>query len=167
MIEIREARADEYDEIGRVTAAAYREFARPGSDWDDYLARIADVRARAGRTRILVAVEDGEIVGSLTLEIEARIRDEDHDRPLAPDEAHVRMLGVKPDARGRGVARRLMVAAEDIAVRAGRGRLTLNTTERMRAAKRMYERLGYRRGADRVFDDGFVLLSYERRLDPR
>jgi hypothetical protein len=35
----------------------------------------------------------------------------------------------------------------------------------MAAARRMYERLGYERGEDRVFPDGFVLLSYTKRLD--
>ncbi len=44
--------------------------------------------------------------------------------------------------------------------------MTLNTTQRMAAAQRMYERLGYEREADRVFPDGFVLLSYAKRLSP-
>ena len=35
---------------------------------------------------------------------------------------------------------------------------------KMVAAQRMYERLGYVRGADRVFPDGFVLLSYRKEL---
>jgi hypothetical protein len=34
----------------------------------------------------------------------------------------------------------------------------------MLAARRMYERLGYARDADRVFPDGFVLLGYRKEL---
>jgi hypothetical protein len=34
----------------------------------------------------------------------------------------------------------------------------------MRAAQAMYERLGFRRLPDRVFPDGFVLLTYERAI---
>jgi hypothetical protein len=64
-MEIREATAAEHAEAGRVTAEAYRGFVRDPS----YLERIADVAGRARRTIVLVAVEDGAIVGSLTLEI--------------------------------------------------------------------------------------------------
>jgi ribosomal protein S18 acetylase RimI-like enzyme len=166
-IEVREATPAEHREAGRVTAEAYREFVRPGDDdWEAYLVRIADVADRASRTTVLVAAEDGWILGSLTLELEGRVRDEDDDehRPLAPGEAHIRMLGVDPGARGRGVARALMQAAEAQARHAGKSIVTLNTTRRMAAARAMYERLGYERTEDRVFPDGFVLLGYRKRL---
>src|SRR2546427_7467024 len=108
-IEVRAARPQEYEEAGAVTARAYREFAPPeDSDWDGYLARIADVRERARRTTVLVAVEDGRILGSATLELEGRTEDDDERELLPPAEAHVRMLGVDPSARRRGVARTLM-----------------------------------------------------------
>lgn len=166
-IEVREATVDEHAEAGRVTAEAYREFVRPGdADWDRYLGRIADVAERATRTTVLVAIDDGTILGSLTLELQGRVRDESDDehRPLAPEEAHIRMLGVDPGARGRGVARTLMATAERIAREAGKTRMTLNTTTRMEAARAMYERLGYDRTEDTVFPDGFVLLGYTKRL---
>jgi ribosomal protein S18 acetylase RimI-like enzyme len=165
VLEVRRARPSEYDEAGRVTALAYREFAHPGDrDWDEYLAFIADVERRAGRTTVLVAVEDGRIVGSVTLELDGRT--EPDDPPLGPEQAHVRMLGVHPDARGRGVARTLMEASAELARAAGKRRLTLHTTQRMTAAQRMYESMGFRRAPDRVFPDGFVLLGYERDLEP-
>jgi ribosomal protein S18 acetylase RimI-like enzyme len=166
-MEIREALPEEYDEAGRVTADAYREFVGPGDeDWERYLARIADVADRAGRTTILVAVEDGRVLGSLTLELDGRVRDEDDEehRPLDPGEAHIRMLGVDPAARARGVARALMAESEARARAAGKTFMTLNTTRRMKAAQAMYERLGYDRTADTVFPDGFVLLGYTKRL---
>jgi ribosomal protein S18 acetylase RimI-like enzyme len=163
-MEVREVRPDEHEEAGRVTALAYREFVQPGeSAWEEYLDRIADVAARAERTHVLVAVEGARILGSATLELEERI--DDDDRPLGPDEAHIRMLGVHPDARGRGVARALMDACENRARAAGRTRMTLHTTHRMTGAQAMYERMGFERLPDRVFPDGFVLLSYERPID--
>jgi ribosomal protein S18 acetylase RimI-like enzyme len=103
VIETRRARPDEYDEAGRVTALAYREFVRPGETlWESYVEEIADVRSRAEIADVIVALEDGRIVGSATLELGDRI-DADEDPPLEPDEAHIRMLGVSPDARGRSV----------------------------------------------------------------
>lgn len=160
-IRIRPVRPDEFEEAGRVTALAYREFVRPGDRaWERYLEHIADVSHRADRASVLVAVDGGRIVGSATVELGERI--DDDDAPLAPDEAHIRMLGVHPAARGRGAARALMAACFDLARREGRSRVTLHTTHRMKAAQAMYERMGFRRLADRVFPDGFVLLTYQR-----
>jgi ribosomal protein S18 acetylase RimI-like enzyme len=162
-IEVREARPQEYEEAGRITADAYREFVRPGETaWEDYLGHIADVAGRADRTTVLVAVEDGRILGSATIEVDGRI--DESDGPLAQEQVEIRMLGVAPGARGRGVARALMAACEQRARERGRTLVTLHTTPRMPAAQRMYERLGYDRGADRLFDDGFVLLSFSKRL---
>lgn len=164
-IEVRPVRPDEHDEAGRVTALAYREFVRPeDTEWREYLDRIADVSERASRTTVLVAVEDDRILGSATLELLGRTESDD-DEPLALDEAHIRMLGVHPDARRRGIARALMDACVDEARRAGRTRVTLNTTERMRAAQEMYASMGFERRPDRVFPDGFVLLVYEKGVD--
>jgi ribosomal protein S18 acetylase RimI-like enzyme len=166
-MEIREATPAEYDEAGRVTAEAYREHVRPGDDdWERYLLRIADVRARADQTMIMVAVEDGRVLGSLTLELDGRVRDGDLERrALDPGEAHIRMLGVDPTARSRGVARALMASSEARAREAGKTFVTLHTTQRMEAAQAMYERLGYDRLEDRVYPDGFVLLSYRKQLE--
>lgn len=164
-IEIREADPREYAEAGEVTALAYREFAPPGDDdWREYLERIADVETRAAHTTILVAAEDDRILGSATLELDARVEPDD-DPTLAPEEAHIRMLGVHPEARRRGVARLLMAACFDRARERGKTRVTLHTTHRMKAAQAMYEGLGFHRLPDRVFPDGFVLLTYERAID--
>lgn len=162
-IDVREARPDEYAGAGAVTADAYREFAREGSaDWEEYLQRIADVEERAARTVVLVAVEDARILGTGTLELDGRT--DDTHGTLAPGEAHVRMLGVDPTARGRGIGKLLMNACEQRARDAGRTFISLNTTERMQVARSMYESLGYVRGEDLVFPDGFTLLSYAKQL---
>lgn len=165
-IEIREATEGEHDEVGRVTADAYRALIRPGTDadWSSYLERIANVRDRASRTVVLVAVEGGRVIGSATLELEGRT--DPGDDPLDERTGHIRMLGVDPAAQGRGAGRALMEACEARAVAAGKSLMTLNTTARMTVAQGMYERLGYEREPDRIFPDGFVLLSYAKRLSP-
>jgi len=162
-IQTRPARPEEYEEAGRVTALAYREFADTDS-WERYLASIADVEGRADVGLVLVAVEDGRVLGSATLELDERIEEEEP--LLPPDEAHIRMLGVHPDERGRGVARALMRECFDRAREAGRTRMTLHTTQRMEAAQKMYEALGFERLPDRTFPDGFVLLTYARPIPP-
>ena len=162
-ITVREAQPTEYAEAGRITARAYREFSDGDDGWRDYLERIADVEGRASRTTILVALDGDRIVGSATLELHDRVERGD-DPPLEPDEAHVRMLGVHPDARRRGVARALMHACLERARADGKTYMTLHTTQSMRDAQALYESLGFERLDDRVFPDGFVLMTYRLRL---
>lgn len=161
-IEVRPVRPEEMVEVGRVTAEAYREFAPPDhADWQGYLARVANVEARAERALVLTAVEEGRVLGSVTLEVDGRLVGGHEREPLARDEAHVRMLGVSPDARRRGVARRLMEACIEEARRRGKRRLTLGTTARMEAAHHLYASMGFLRRPDQVWDDGFRLLTFE------
>lgn len=161
-LEVREVRPEEYEAAGVVTALAYKEFGPPGeSGWDDYRRRIADVASRADRTVVLLAIEEGRILGTVTLELEDRVPG-GHERPaLEPDQAHVRMLGVHPDAQGRGIGKRLMLACIDRARREGKARMSLDTTDQMKVAQHLYESMGFRREPDQVFDDGFRLRVYE------
>jgi ribosomal protein S18 acetylase RimI-like enzyme len=164
-LEIRSLRPEEFDDAGAVTAAAYDEFAPGGASPNpDYLDRVADVRTRARHAVVLGAFRTGRVVGTVTLELDGRIPG-GHTRPqLQPDQAHVRMLGVDPSTRRAGVGRALMDASLDRARRAGKSRVTLETTENMVAAQRLYESMGFERGPDEVYDDGFRLRTYEYRL---
>lgn len=163
-LQIREALPEEHEEAGRVTAGAYREFVPPGGDpdWDEYLGMIADVPGRAARTQVLVVVDGDRIVGSATLELDSRV--EEWDGPLRPHEAHIRMLGILAEMRGRGAGRALMAECERRAREAGKQLMTLHTTQKMTVAQRMYESLGYSKSEDHVFPDGFVLLGYSKEL---
>ena len=163
-IVVREALASEHEEAGRVTAAAYREFVGPDDHaWREYLDQIADVAGRADRTTVFVALDGERIVGSATLELVDRVEPDD-DPALDPEESHIRMLGVHPDARRRGVARALMEVCFERARAEGKAFMTLHTIERMRDAQAMYESMGFDRLDDRVFPDGLVLLTYRRPL---
>jgi ribosomal protein S18 acetylase RimI-like enzyme len=157
-MEIREATDREHAEAGRVTAAAYEGLVRDPS----YLERIADVADRAARTAVLVAVEDGVIVGSLTLELSHRVNPRDD--PLEAHRAHIRMLGVAPGHQGRGIGGALMREAERRARAAGKTEITLHTTEPMTIARAMYAGLGYERTPDETLPDGFVLMGYRKVL---
>jgi GNAT superfamily N-acetyltransferase len=89
---------------------------------------------RAGTRRVLVARDDGRIVGTVQI-----------DMALPPNQRHradvLKML-VHPEARRRGIARALMVALEDVARSAGRTLLTLDTVTGG-PAEPLYRSLGY------------------------
>jgi ribosomal protein S18 acetylase RimI-like enzyme len=77
-------------------------------------------------------------------------------------EAEFRMLGVAPEAQGRGVGDALVRACIDRARAAGRTGIAISTSTRMRAAHRLYERLGFCRAPDRDWSPvpGVHLLAY-------
>jgi GNAT superfamily N-acetyltransferase len=147
-VRIREATAEDFDEIGRLTVAAYRAL----DTWvgDDYAAHLADVatRAAAGNTTVLVAEDeaDGRILGSVTLTLGGGPYFEwNHG---VDGDCGFRMLAVDPAARGRGAGPRLVVECLDRARAAGRKRMIIGSTEWMTTAHRIYERLGFRRAPE-------------------
>jgi GNAT superfamily N-acetyltransferase len=64
---------------------------------------------------------------------------------LAPDVAELKRMYVAPEARGRGVARRLTEHAIAAATALGYARLRLGTLTTMHAAQRLYASVGFRR----------------------
>jgi len=64
---------------------------------------------------------------------------------LAPDTAELKRMYVRPQSRGRGVARRLIEHAIAVATARGYSRLRLGTLPSMDAAQRLYASLGFRR----------------------
>lgn len=164
-IEIRPLLDSEYSAVGAATASAFREYWTPDKPgWEPYLARIADVGSRAEQAIVLVAVDRGVIAGSVTLELESRIGPAPGD-PLAADEAHIRMLGVSPEHRGRGIARRLMVACIDMARSHGKRVMTLDTEPDMIGARQLYKELGFESTGTQQREGGPLLLGYSLALD--
>jgi ribosomal protein S18 acetylase RimI-like enzyme len=148
---VRPARDDELDAAGDAVASAYA--ANPGmADEADYLAYVHDARARAGASLVLVAVDEaGAILGSVSYVAgpESDLAD------IATDgEAEFRMLGVRPEARGRGVGRALVEACVARARETGRSALVLSTPPAWTVGQRLYVGLGFRRAPDRDFDPG-------------
>jgi ribosomal protein S18 acetylase RimI-like enzyme len=142
-IEIRQVLPGEYEDTGALTQRAYAEYARPGNPlWDRYFGVLTDVAGRARFATVLVALAGGRIVGTATVELDRMI---DGTGSLPPGQANLRLLAVDPQARGRGVGRRLVEACVQVARRAGKQVVTLHTTEQMAAAQRIYRTLGFRR----------------------
>lgn len=102
-----------------------------------------DVAHRAQAARLLVAEEagSGRIVGTILLVPPGT----PYTLIAQEGELEARQLAVDIAARGQGVARRLIEATMRIAAEEGATRLVLSMQERMMAAQRLYERLGFER----------------------
>jgi GNAT superfamily N-acetyltransferase len=160
-VEIREVRPQEYEEAGEVIARAYAEFEdSEDPTWDEHLDVVRDVAARVDRTVVLVAVEDGRILGSATIELNGVIGDDDRD--LIPGVAGLRMVGVDPSLRRRGIARLLLQEVITRCRAAGKHSLMLRTMPPMVPAQRLYESLGFKRATDidLPVSDRLTLMGY-------
>ncbi|MFE9837270.1 GNAT family N-acetyltransferase [Streptomyces sp. NPDC005551] len=166
---IRRARPEEYETLGEITAQAYLgDGLLDFGESDGYLVHLRDVERRAAAAEVLVAVDrQGTVLGGVTHVPSAG-------SALAelagPGEAEIRMLAVAREARGRGAGEALVRACIDRA-RATEGcfRVVLSTQRTMRAAHRVYERLGFTRAPARDWNplpdlDDILLLTYELTL---
>jgi ribosomal protein S18 acetylase RimI-like enzyme len=91
--------------------------------------------ARGGNRRVLIARLEDRIVGTVQLDVETP--------PNQRHRASVAKLLVHPDARRLGIAKKLMLAVEEIARSEGRTLLTLDTVSSC-PAEFLYRSLGYK-----------------------
>lgn len=137
---VREVLPEEHAALGQLIAEAYLALGDGGAP-HGYDAELRDVAGRAALCPVLVAVDaDGTVLGGATYV-------PDRTNPMCEheveDAASIRMMAVRPDARGRGVATALTRACLDRARADGRRWLVLHSSAPMVEAQRLYERLGF------------------------
>ena len=140
------------DEVGDVAAllvAANEEHLRrfPPSVAAAYRAEVVDVAGRRPYSEVIVAEAGGRLVGAVTLLPDATA----DGHPWPAGGAVLRLLVVDPAARGRGVGEALTTACVERARAAGAGVVGRHTAPGMEAARRLYERLGFRRAPEHDF----------------
>jgi len=137
-LEIRPAREAEFAAVGALTVEIYvgEGHVHPESL---YIADLSDTATRARSADVLVAVRDGEVLGSVTIA-----------RPQTPyadiaraGELEFRMLAVSKRARGAGIGAALVHTVIDTARAGGFDAVVLTTMPLMADARRMYARLGF------------------------
>ena len=152
-LEIRPARPEEFPAIAELCVAAYEPFVPPGHH---YIGVLRDVAPRASDAELLVAADDGAVAGTVTFVPAGGPLGE----IAGPDETEFRMLAVDPAARGRGVGTALLQKILDAS--RSRDGVVCSSLPEMRAAHRIYERLGFRRvpGRDWSPVPGIDLLTF-------
>lgn len=162
---IRDARDDERGAMRDVTLAAYEEYAAilPESVWAGYRHQLLATLDSEGPVERIVAERNGAIMGSVLLFPPATKAY--GSAAVSVDYPEVRLLAVVPDARGEGVGAALMNECAQRARRASATALGLHTMDIMRAAVRMYERMGYVRAPDLDFAPAKGVLVKGYRLD--
>jgi ribosomal protein S18 acetylase RimI-like enzyme len=160
-IKLRDARCDELGIIAKLFVAAYQEYKdfMPADRWDWYRNDMMDVRSRMPNSELIVAEVRNKIAGAVTLFPQGS------NNGWPAGWAGIRLLAVHPDYRGRGIGRGLM----DECIRRCRERGTktigLHTTELMKVARAMYERIGFERIPEFDFHPAPDTTVFAYRLD--
>jgi len=156
-LEIRFAASAEFPAVAELCVAAYAPFVAGDHH---YLAVLRDVARRASEAELLVAADpdDGRVLGTVTFVPDGGPLGE----IAAPSEAEFRMLAVDPAARGRGVGTALLRRVLDDSRDRGNAGVVCSSLPEMRAAHRIYERLGFGRVPERDWSPvpGVELLAF-------
>ncbi|APH71708.1 helix-turn-helix domain-containing GNAT family N-acetyltransferase [Aquibium oceanicum] len=163
------------DEVRNLLAAASVEISQVAADSEDALACVAAYVAELAVTfeegfdpangnptpetealtppngSFLLARLDGQAIGCGAL------------RTMEPGTGEIKRMWVAPQARGLGVARRLLSALEDKARELGMARVRLDTNRALTRAQEMYRKAGYR-DIGRFNDNPYADFWFEKDL---
>ena len=163
-VRLRDARPDEREAIAALTLAAYGEYATamPPAAWAALEQALRAALATTGPVERVVAERGGALVGSVMLFPPAAVSyGSDGARVRWPE---LRLLAVAPAGRGLGVGRQLVDECARRARLAGATELGLHTSRSMRAAMRLYARMGFERAPEYDFQPPGAELVQAYRL---
>ena len=141
-LQFRIAESHEHSAVAQVILESYAEYAPliPADAWERYAQSILDVRSRMTESELLIAVEDGEIVGSATF-YPARLKRTQSEWPS--EWTGARLIAVLPERRGRGIGKAIVEECIHISRHQKAAAFALHTTPYMELARGMYERMGF------------------------
>lgn len=166
----RLAVASDIEPARAVLKAAYSEYENsfPPENWAPYLTDILDLEGRASASELLVAERDGKVAGCVSYfppGAKASYPSDSFSEHWPSDWAAFRLLAVDPVARGKGVGRELTMACIERARAQGAPAIGLHTTDPMKVARAMYERMGFERASRFDFRPGPTVLVTAYRLE--
>ena len=134
--------ADSIDELTSLLHAAYRRLGDLGLNYTAVDQPPEVTRERIARGECLVAVADGQLVGTIVFyQATAASGCPWYDRP---DVASLGQFGVLPSHQSTGIGRQLLDAVERRAAESGAVEVALDTAEDAAHLVSWYERCGYR-----------------------
>lgn len=129
--------------VDALAVLAFSQYSGDFNDWRTMKARLGATSKLAGVSQIIIAEEDGKIVGAVGYL-------PPHSPKLEffkPEWPLIRSLVVDPAARGRGIGRMLAEECVARARRDGAAEIALHTSPIMKIALPMYIRMGFVRYA--------------------
>lgn len=146
-VRIRRARTADLDRLVEMENRIFASDRMSARQWRRHVAN--------PETEVLIAERDGAIAGAAVVFFHASHRI-----------ARLYSIAVAPEARGAGIGEKLLAAAERAARSRKRERFRLEVRTDNAAARRLYERRGYRAFGTKAayYEDGCDAVRYEKPL---
>lgn len=162
VVTIDDIRVGEFEQVSEKLVESYSQYQTSYNrkeDWLEYAESLRNSVHNPFVDRILVARDGDEILGSLQLFTNSETA---YNLPhLAIFSPIIRMLGVSPAARGKGVAQALLRESISYAREKGADHIYLHSTDLMADAIRLYEWLGFKRDTSKEFNKlNFVVKCF-------
>ncbi|HEX9932632.1 MAG TPA: GNAT family N-acetyltransferase [Allosphingosinicella sp.] len=126
--------------VNAAALAAFAQYRGVYSDWETLERGVGSMAALAEMAEIVVAEDGGELLGAVAY---CAPFSEPRAEFFAAEWPLIRMLVVRPEARGRGIGRALTDACIERARRDRAGAIALHTSPAMEVALAMYLRMGF------------------------
>ncbi len=136
---IRDFRPDDAPAVNRVALEAWDQYATVFNNWTRMAGFFGNVASLAHDLQLVVAELEGSVVGCVGYVPPYAKREE----MFPPEWAIIRMLSVAPEARGRGLGRRLSQECIARAQRDNARVIGLHTSPAMEVALPLYLRMGF------------------------
>jgi len=155
-LEIREVLRDEYQRIGQLMVEVYSTL--DGFPTQDEQPRYYEMLANIGSfaeqpdTQMLVAISArSELVGGVVYFGDMARYGSGGTATAEKNASGIRLLGVDPRSRGMGIGKALTNTCIQMARDSGHSQVILHTTQAMRVAWSLYQKLGFERSPDLDF----------------
>ncbi len=159
----RPGTVNDLTQLKELGLAAYGEFARilTPENWGKMQATLSDeekLLQLIDTAKVYVCAYRGNIIGM------AYLVPHGNPTPIYPaDWCYIRLVGVHPDHRGKGIAKTVTEYCINYAKRTGETTIGLHTSEMMDAARHIYESLGFKR--QKEIDNPFGVTYWLYSLD--
>ena len=129
------------DAVNAVALAAFSQYEGVYREWQTLMLGVGAMASLSEQAELIVAEDDGAIVGAVAY---CAPRSAPRADFFEPDWPIIRMLVVQPQARGRGIGRKLTEQCIDRARRDAATVIALHTSPAMAAALELYLKMGFR-----------------------
>lgn len=168
---VRDLLPGESDALGRLLVEAYSKldgFPTP-AEQPKYYEMLANIGRFTGKpaTRVLVAISPGgDLVGGVVYFGDMAEYGSGGTATSVRNASGIRLLGVDPRFRNTGAGRALTQACIELAREKAHSQVILHTTQAMRVAWGLYEKLGFERSGDLDFSQqGLPVFGFRLKLE--
>ncbi|MDB6083270.1 MAG: hypothetical protein JWN43_1151 [Gammaproteobacteria bacterium] len=161
-VKIRDVISEDTAAVDRIALAAWAEYRPAFANWARSTVSLARAARFGEEAELLVAEDDGAVVGFVGYVGPGRDRED----IFEPSWALMRLLSVDPAARGRGIGRALSAECIERARRDGAAVIALHTTPVMSIALGLFLRMGFMHTRAIPERNGLPYAIYTLRLDP-